>query len=207
MEPIRYGFDSRRGVHDRTPNQDVCLVPNPKLNNFFAILDGHGKDGLEVATLGARLLRDKLAAKTDLSCCQISESDLAESIMNVDSEVRSQELKGGSTVACAFFQPQTNLLLIANAGDSRIILSANGKARCLSETHNTTNNKEIDRIISTPGGFISRERVCGTHQVTRGLGDYHLKKYIIAEPYTAEIIIGESDEFLIIGSDGVSANI
>ena len=207
MEPIPYGFDSRCGVHNRNLNQDVCLVPNPELNNLFAILDGHGEDGLKVAQLGARLLRDKLVAKIGLPGCLISESDLAQSIMDVDSELGSQGLKGGSTVACAFFQPQTNSLLIANAGDSRIILSISGKAHCLSETHNTTNNIEKDRITSTPGGFISRDRVYGTHQVTRGLGDYHLKEYIIAKPYTAEIIIGELDEFLIIGSDGVSVGV
>ena len=99
------------------------------------------------------------------------------------------------------------MLLIANTGDSRIVISISGKAHYLSETHNTTNSKEKDRITSTPGGFISGDRVYGTHQVTRGLGDYHLKKYIIAKPYTAEIIIGELDEFLIIGSDGVSVEI
>ena len=110
---------------------------------------------------------------------------------------------GGSTIACALFQPEMKLI-VANAGDSHVVLCRNDKSHCLSETHNTTNIKERERIESE-GGSIINNRVCGTHQVTRGLGDYRLKKHIIAKPYMIEIDIQESDKYLILGSDGVSS--
>ena len=95
-------------------------------------------------------------------------------------------------------------MIVANAGDSHVVLCQNGKAYRLSETHNTTNETENDRI-KTKGGFIVNGRVCGTHQVTRGLGDHHLKNYIIAEPHIIEINIEDLGEYLILASDGVSS--
>lgn len=159
---------------------------------------------LEVAQAAATLLKDHFVENSNCTVCK--RSDLAQITLVVDLELKSQGLNGGSTVACVLFRHQTSSLLFANAGASRIILSKSGKVYRLSETHSITNDKEIDRVKSTPGEFIRNNRVYGTHQVARGLGGvkYHLKGYIIAEPYKNESSIEELDEFLIIGSDRVS---
>ena len=190
---------SERG--NRNTNQDVILEFSHPNIAFVAVLDGHGLEGREVAQLAANLLKKKIQ---DNLCYTWNATDLAQTIMDIDKNLYG--LRGGSTIACALFQHATNVLLVANAGDSHIVLSQNGKAKRLSETHNTTNDNERDRITSK-GGFIINHRVAGTHQVTRGLGDCSLKSYIIPDPYIREIKLEKEHEFLIIGSDGVSSKI
>lgn len=46
-------------------------------------------------------------------------------------------------------------------------------------------------------------RVQGSLAVTRGIGDAHLKRWVIAEPETRAIRIEPQHEFLILASDGL----
>lgn len=46
-------------------------------------------------------------------------------------------------------------------------------------------------------------RIHGSLAVSRGIGDQHLKQYVIAEPETRILRISSDCEFLILGSDGL----
>jgi len=202
MDHIPWEFRSKKGTRTGKGNlnQDVCLQFSNTNISCFAVLDGHGRDGFQVAHFVADLLKEKLVERTKYTAFVLS--DLAPLFKEIDLELCERGLKGGTTIACILFQHQTKTI-VANAGDSHIVLIRNGKAHRLTATHNTTNDQERVRIESN-GGEIRNNRVSGSHQVTRGFGDHHLKSYIISEPCVIEVDIGDLDRYLILGSDGVS---
>lgn len=57
------------------------------------------------------------------------------------------------------------------------------------------------------GGYVDTFRgvwrIQGSLAVSRGIGDAHLKKWVIAEPETKTLRIDEEHEFLILASDGL----
>lgn len=62
--------------------------------------------------------------------------------------------------------------------------------------------------VCMQGGYVdlcngSVWRVQGSLAVTRGIGDAHLKQWVIAEPETRAIRIEPRHEFLILASDGL----
>ena len=75
-------------------NQDVYLTFINSEINLFAILDGHGRDGLFVAQFAARLLEDKLVEKTKHTACGLS--DLGQIIEEIDLKICEHEPWGGA---------------------------------------------------------------------------------------------------------------
>ena len=80
---------------------------------YIAVLDGHGREGREVAQLAAELLTTKIKEKSSWKA-----TDLSKTIMEVDENLFS--LNGGSTIACALFQRTTNVLLASKGGTAFI---------------------------------------------------------------------------------------
>ena len=64
---------------------------------------------------------------------------------------------------------------VANAGDSRAVLSRSNSAVPLSEDHKPDDPIEIDRI-NKAGGYIVNGRVNGGLNLTRSIGDFQYKK-------------------------------
>lgn len=97
-------------------------------------------------------------------------------------------------------------LLVANVGDSKVILCS-GRAEELTSDHHPDRDDERARIEHA-GGFVldwDIPRVNGILAVSRAIGDVSLKRYgVIAEP---EIIgwrwITVKDMYLMVASDGV----
>ncbi|KHG21341.1 hypothetical protein F383_03825 [Gossypium arboreum] len=107
--------------------------------------------------------------------------------------------------------PSMVSLLVANAGDSRAVLSRCGTAIEMSKDHRPCCMKERRRIESL-GGFIDDGYLNGQLGVTRALGNWHLEGMkemgerigpLSAEPELKMITLTKEDEFLIIGSDGI----
>lgn len=65
-------------------------------------------------------------------------------------------------------------IICANAGDSRAILSRGGKVVALSEDHKPDNYAEKKRIEAA-GGFVEENRVNGSLNLSRSLGDFEYK--------------------------------
>jgi protein phosphatase 1G len=61
-------------------------------------------------------------------------------------------------------------LYVANAGDSRSVLSDNGKAVELSFDHKPDNEEEMERIENA-GGQIINGRINGGLNLSRAIGD------------------------------------
>lgn len=100
---------------------------------------------------------------------------------------------------------------VANAGDSRCVLSRSWKAIPLSEDHKPEGEVEKARIAKA-GGTISNGRVNGGLNLSRSLGDFFYKRdknlaydeqLIISKPDVTVTDRTKDDEFIIMGCDGI----
>ncbi|KAL8458932.1 hypothetical protein ACS0TY_036426 [Phlomoides rotata] len=115
----------------------------------------------------------------------------------------------GSTACVAIIR--NNQLLVANAGDSRCVLSRKGKAHELSKDHKPDLFVEKKRILDA-GGYVQYGRVNGSLNLSRAIGDMELKQnkslpaeqqIVTANPDITTVELSEDDEFLIIACDGI----
>lgn len=106
---------------------------------------------------------------------------------------------------------QNNQLLVANAGDSRCVLSRRGQAHDLSKDHKPDLNAEKERILNA-GGFVQYGRVNGSLNLSRAIGDMELKQnkslpaekqIVTANPDITTVELSDDDDFLIIACDGI----
>lgn len=67
-----------------------------------------------------------------------------------------------------------NMLYCVNLGDSRAVLSRNGKAINLSLDHKASLASEKERVKEM-GGHIYADRVAGKLAVSRAFGDFEIK--------------------------------
>ncbi|KAK1744914.1 protein-serine/threonine phosphatase, PP2C family [Skeletonema marinoi] len=104
-------------------------------------------------------------------------------------------------------------LVVANAGDSRgVICRKGGLAEPLSFDHKPLQHREMNRITNA-GGFVNQfGRVNGNLNLSRSIGDLKYKQVpgippaeqmITAEPDILSTTIGEEDEFIVLGCDGI----
>jgi len=102
-------------------------------------------------------------------------------------------------------------IFVANAGDSRSVISVKGEAKPLSLDHKPLNENEAARIKAA-GGYVEYGRVNGRLNLSRALGDFDLKKnpslspekqIITADPDVTVHDIAEEDEFLVLACDGI----
>ena len=87
----------------------------------------------------------------------------------------------------------------ANAGDSRAVLSVNGRARRLSTDHTASMPAERDRIIRAGGkvefGRLADEDGDGVLKVSRGIGNYDLEPSFICDPFLADPVLLSTEEY------------
>jgi len=108
-----------------------------------------------------------------------------------------------------------NTIVVANAGDSRAVLSRGKKAIPLSYDHKPSHVIERERIVAA-GGFISEIggicRVNGNLSLSRALGDLRYKtnteldpaaQIITAEPDIETMELSEEDDFMVLACDGI----
>lgn len=104
-----------------------------------------------------------------------------------------------------------NLVIVANAGDSRCVMSHGGRAYDLSKDHKPDLEVEKQRILRA-GGFVQCGRVNGSLNLARAIGDMELKQnkslpaekqIVTADPDINTVKLGDSDEFLVLACDGI----
>ncbi|XP_044482427.1 probable protein phosphatase 2C 25 [Mangifera indica] len=169
---------------------------------IFGIFDGHG--GAKAAEFAAENL-DKNIFKEVM---KRDENEIKEAVkqgyLNTDSEFLKEDVHGGSCCVTALIRKGT--LVVSNAGDCRAVMSRGGLAEALTSDHRPSREDEKNRI-ETMGGYVDlchgSWRVQGSLAVSRGIGDRHLKQWVIAEPETKIIRIKPEYEFLILASDGL----
>jgi serine/threonine protein phosphatase PrpC len=205
----------------------VCepnFVNNKTDMHVFGVFDGHG--GKEVSHFchnhfAAELAKNKAFKKKDY------DQALKETFMHMDEMLATPEyqkelkrvgrpstkapkVKAGCT-ACVVLMTN-NTLYVANAGDARCLLSRGRKAVQITTDHKPEMASEKKRIEAA-GGFVNEEgRVLGVLNVSRAIGDLEFKdktklndkkQIISAYPDIFKREIKPSDEFLVIGCDGV----
>ncbi|KAG8490801.1 hypothetical protein CXB51_013938 [Gossypium anomalum] len=106
----------------------------------------------------------------------------------------------GSTACVAIIRNKQ--LIVANAGDSRCVISRKGQAYNLSKDHKPELELVKDRILKA-GGFIQVGRIKGSLNLARAIGDAEFKqdKTLPAEQQIVELC--DDDEFLVLACDGI----
>lgn len=103
-------------------------------------------------------------------------------------------------------------LFVANAGDSRCVVSRGGKALDMSIDHKPEDKPESDRITKAGGRVTADGRVNGGLNLSRAIGDHCYKKneavsdreqMITALPDVKCITLQENDDFMILACDGI----
>ncbi|KYO02084.1 protein phosphatase, putative [Plasmodium reichenowi] len=131
---------------------------------------------------------------------------LCKNIINIKEENHSNYSSGTTACVSVIFK---NMLYVANIGDSRCIISKNGRAIVLTVDHRASiNKKEEDRILKSGGILDDEGYLGGCLGVCRGFGSFHKKtkeklKGLICEPDIFHIKLTDDDEFLIICCDGI----
>ncbi|RUS35576.1 phosphatase 2C-like domain-containing protein [Jimgerdemannia flammicorona] len=86
----------------------------------------------------------------------------------------------GCTAVAAIIEPGKRVL-VGNAGDSRAVISVNGKVEALSHDHKPVNKAESQRIVAA-GGFVEFGRVNGNLALSRAIGDFEFKQNFNLSP-------------------------
>eukprot|EP00904_Undaria_pinnatifida_P005247 jgi/Undpi1/1852/HiC_scaffold_12.g05239.m1 len=102
-------------------------------------------------------------------------------------------------------------LVVANAGDSRCVVSRKGVAVDMSTDHKPEDDLELARIEKA-GGAVVDGRVQGNLNLSRAIGDLMYKadenltaeeQMITADPELRTLELTEEDEFMVLACDGV----
>lgn len=114
---------------------------------------------------------------------------------------------GCSALTCLL---RGNNLYVANAGNIRAVLCrGDGSIDRLSNNHSPRDKKERRRVLRAKGDICKSDKtalVNGVVQSTRGLGnhgDANLKSSVIRVPVVNCLTLEESDQFLILATNGV----
>ncbi|CAH9134386.1 unnamed protein product [Cuscuta epithymum] len=104
-----------------------------------------------------------------------------------------------------------NHLVVANAGDSRCVISRKGQAYNLSRDHKPDLEAERERILKA-GGFIHHGRVNGSLNLARAIGDMEFKQnkflpaekqIVTANPDINTVELCDDDDFMVLACDGI----
>ncbi|KAF7978516.1 hypothetical protein HWV62_45685 [Athelia sp. TMB] len=180
-------------------------------NTFFAVYDGHG--GGTVAKFAGQNVHKRLVSEEAYKNKQYKEA-LKRAFLGTDEDLLSNPAHVRDPSGCtavAALVTNDKKIYVANAGDSRSVISVKGEVKPLSYDHKPSSPTEKARITGA-GGYIEYGRVNGNLALSRALGDFEFKKnysmsaekqVITADPDVTEHDITDEDEFLIIACDGI----
>ncbi|KAI8445328.1 protein phosphatase, partial [Phakopsora pachyrhizi] len=192
-------------------NSTDSTKPKSDKNSFFAVYDGHG--GATVAEYSGNTVHFKLRS-TDEYKQQDYEAALKRAFLATDEDLRKNPNFNNDPSGCtavAALITSSGKILVANAGDSRSVLSVNGVAKPMSYDHKPVNRIENNRIVAA-GGFVEFGRVNGNLALSRAIGDFEFKQnkkltpeqqVVTADPEIITHEISSEDEFLVLACDGI----
>ncbi|BES97229.1 PP2Cc [Nesidiocoris tenuis] len=124
----------------------------------------------------------------------------------IDKCNKEKNLDSGTTAVCALLRPKENKLYVAWLGDSQAYLIADGESHRMGQIHTPDKPEETKRINDMGGAvlYLGTWRVNGHLAVSRAIGDYTYKPYVISDPDVWVVSLDECNaDFLIIASDGL----
>ncbi|CAI9604524.1 unnamed protein product [Staurois parvus] len=116
----------------------------------------------------------------------------------------------GTTAVVALIRGKQ--LIVANAGDSRCVVSEGGKAVDMSYDHKPEDEVELARIKNAGGKVTMDGRVNGGLNLSRAIGDHFYKRnknlppeeqMISALPDIKVLTLNEEHNFMVIACDGI----
>jgi serine/threonine protein phosphatase PrpC len=187
---------------------------------LFAVLDGHnGRAAVEFTALHLpKYILDSVAFgnknfeqaiqqgihRTEKELLVTLKHDAATSVEDTSSseDIDFPLLTSGVVVCLVLIEEGT--IFTANVGDFRAVLSRCNSAVQLTNDHNIHDPVEMERVKP----FISSEGFVRGLMVTRSLGNINVRSLEkcegqIAEPSLSHFPICDSDEFLLVASDGL----
>ncbi|XP_006645000.1 probable protein phosphatase 2C 9 [Oryza brachyantha] len=223
----RYGVTAvcgrRREMEDAVSIRPDFLLDSGK-HHFYGVFDGHGCS--HVATACQERMHELVAeehSKAGSGEVAPWKDVMERSFARMDGEVAnrastrsdqepdcpceqqtpSRRDHAGSTAVVAVVTPTQ--VVVANAGDSRAVLSRAGVPVALSVDHKPDRPDELERIEAAGGRVIYWDgaRVLGVLAMSRAIGDGYLKPYVTSEPEVTVTERTDDDECLILASDGL----
>ncbi|EER95033.1 hypothetical protein BDA96_01G432800 [Sorghum bicolor] len=197
----RRGKGRRRVEMEDRHVAKVALGGDPQVA-LFGVFDGHG--GKNAAEFAAENMPKFMAEEFKKVNGGEIEGAVKRGYLKTDEEFLKRDESGGACCVTAVLQKGG--LVVSNAGDCRAVLSRAGKAEALTSDHRASREDEKERIENL-GGFVVNYRgtwrVQGSLAVSRGIGDGHLKQWVVADPDTRTVLVDQQCEFLILASDGL----
>ncbi|GJN08179.1 hypothetical protein PR202_ga26072 [Eleusine coracana subsp. coracana] len=197
----RRGKGRRRVEMEDRHVAKVALGGDPKVA-LFGVFDGHG--GKNAAEFAAENMPKFMAEEMNKVDCGEMEGAVRRGYLKTDEEFLKRDESGGACCVTAVLQKGG--LVVSNVGDCRAVLSRAGKAEALTSDHRASREDEKERIENL-GGFVVNYRgtwrVQGSLAVSRGIGDAHLKQWVVADPDSRTLLVDQRCEFLILASDGL----
>ncbi|PUU82628.1 phosphatase 2C-like domain-containing protein [Tuber borchii] len=177
---------------------------------FFGVYDGHtGDKAAEFCGQNVHKILAKQPAFKDSNY----EQALKDGFLSTDKaflqDPRYRHDVSGCTASTALITDTK--IYVANAGDSRTVLSVMGRAKPLSFDHKPYNEGEKARICAA-GGSVDSGRVNGNLALSRAIGDFVYKmradllpeqQIVTAFPDVVIHEVSDDDEFLVIACDGI----
>ena len=224
-----YAYNTSNG-NIRNYNEDTISIKKIILNNnnnfyFFAIYDGHGGNNCSLY-LQKNLYNNikEFSSKSLQKAIYETEQNF---LLNESMDI-NKNLKDTSGSCGIISIIQKNKCIIANIGDSRIVIFKNYKIELVTTDHKPNNEKEKNRITKAGGQIYKNNNnfpiyqngkkietpwrvLPGRLSVSRTFGDVEAKyeKFggkegvIIACPDIYEIELNKSFNFMVIACDGV----
>ena len=209
----------KTSMEDRYAFKD-CFSNDPQ-SGFFAIYDGYS--GSMAADKCARFLGEILEHKVEgiyhantkrenvnseiSAAFNDAFAEMDKVLLYGIEEQSRNRWSGCSALTCLL---RGNNLYVANAGNIRAVLCrGDGSIDRLSNNHSPRDKKERRRVLRAKGDICKSDKtalVNGVVQSTRGLGnhgDANLKSSVIRVPVVNCLTLEESDQFLILATNGV----
>ncbi|RUS23103.1 phosphatase 2C-like domain-containing protein [Endogone sp. FLAS-F59071] len=207
-----YGASSMQGWRVSMEDAHTTILKLDGSNvGFFAVYDGHG--GQNVAKFSGGRLHKRIAAEDAFKKGLYPEA-IKNGFLGTDVDLKQDpELANdpsGCTAVAAVIEPGKRVF-VGNAGDSRAVISVNGKVEALSHDHKPVNKTESQRIVAA-GGFVEFGRVNGNLALSRAIGDFEFKQnlnlspeqqIVTSNPDIIEHKLGEDEEFIVLACDGI----
>ena len=226
-----YAYNSSMG-NVREYNEDAITATKVVLNNdennyfyFFGVYDGHGGKGCSF------YLKDNLHNNVK----EFSELGIKLGIEKTEENFKKDEglnengeIKDGSGSCGIIAMIKDRKLIIANVGDSRLVIYKNGKVSFTTEDHKPGTENEKKRIEAAGGKIYQTPSLFPLYQngkeieipwrvlpgrlsVSRTFGDIEAKEekfggmkgVVVALPDITEIELNDEYNFIVIGCDGI----
>ena len=173
-----------------------------KHHTLFGVYDGHG--GGQVSDM----LKNEIAQQLDILLKSNPDPDLYSTFNDLFSLFDQKSKRFGENVGStsSIALVMSTRTWFANCGDSLTMVGLNNKKhKWLSVSQEHKASSEIERIEALGGSVLNifgMHRVNGMLNMSRSIGDHHLKPYVIANPFVTSIST-KLIEFILIASDGL----